>query len=155
MQSFDFRNLLLLGAGSSIIAAIGLYFAYRKHYQESMKCYTESPGLTSNTHCTKNISNSIISSNIPLDKSKEQCQENEDILGMDWDATGCRFYQRKSDDKEAGGKCQKSLSKTEGQGQFIACVKIPDRNRGYFIAAIVLAVVSVILLLTWLFIPRQ
>ncbi len=160
MSSFDIKNLLLLGAGSSFLAAIGLYVAYLKHYQESMICYTESPGVASTQKCTKNVTGTHVQPAIGLTESKQVCEQNDEIMGMDWNPEGCKFYQRDSgtgstNDAVAPHKCQKVLNQTQGQGSYIACIKTPDRKRSYFISAIVMASVAAVMILVWVFISQQ
>ncbi len=155
VKNFDPRNLLLIGALLCMATAVGLYVGYQKHYQQILKCYTDTADVASAKPCKKFINKSQMVPDMSLDQSKLVCQENDTVIGFDWNPTASVFYDG-AEDKDGfmstgheNEKCDKKLTESQGTGPFIACVKVPNRKRGYFIGAIVMAAVAVIMLLTW------
>lgn len=153
MGEVDARNWLLVGALVSAITAVALYVAYQKHYQQIMKCYTDAPEMATINPCKKCIDKSQVVYNVSLEQSKLVCEESSTLVGFEWDPKASVFYESREDmnDPTEMEKCDKKL---EGSGSVIACAKVPHRKRGYFISAIVMAAVTVVLLIAWLFLTK-
>jgi hypothetical protein len=146
-ENFDPRNLLLFGALISIITAIGLYMAHQKYYTSIVKCYADSVDLASTKSCKKLVEKSNVIPDISLDQSKHVCNENESVVGFDWNPSASVFYE--SSTSMETDKCDTKLEGSQGTGTYVACVKVPDRKRGYFVGTMVMGLVAVVLLITW------
>jgi hypothetical protein len=154
-KNFDVKNLLLVGAVVSIATAVALYVAYQKHYQQVLKCHVDTPEMLLSKSCKKMINKSQLVHEMSLEQSKAVCQENEDVMGFDWDPNASVFYNVSQDnkyenEKYENEKCDNRLSEVEGSGHFVACLKIAERKRGYFIGSMVMAGVALVMLIAWL-----
>jgi len=163
-KRFDPVHLLLFGSLISVAAAMGLYVAYRRQYQQVVKCHVDSAEIPAHKSCKKMIEKSQLIPEMSLEQSKMVCQENEDMMGFDWNPKASVFYNSsKEEDSLLDGstgacendKCDKKLTETEGTGRLIACVKIAERKRGYFIGSIVSAAVALVMLVAWLIVWKQ
>lgn len=161
---FDPKHLLLFGSLISVATAMGLYVAYRMQYQQVLKCHVDSTDIPAHKSCKKMIEKSQLIPDMSLEQSKMVCQENEDMMGFDWDPKASVFYNSSEDedsllDSSTGAcendKCDKKLTETEGTGRLIACVKIAERKRGYFIGSIVTVAVALVMLVAWLILWKQ
>lgn len=154
-KNFDVKNLLLVGALVSIATAVVLYVAYQKHYQQVLKCHVDTPEMLSNKSCKKMMNKSQLVPEMSLEQSKAICQENEDMMGFDWDPNASVFYNVSQDPKYENENCDKKLSEAEGSGRLVACLKIAERKRGYFIGSMVMAGVALVMLIAWLIVWKN
>jgi len=115
-----------------------------------MKCHTDASDVASAAPCKKYISKSQLVPDLSLEQSKVVCAENDNVMGFDWDPKASVFYDGREDTNDENEKCAKSLTASQGSGSYVACVKVPERKRGFFIGAIVLGAAAIVLMLTWL-----